>query len=207
MSCGGYTNVSDIFASALWSMDAMINMAAVGIERWNFHGGPNGPYSAIAYNDPKNPAADVVTVRPMFYGLWAFSAATGHGSVLYETKVTSSNGFIKGYAVKDATGTWRVILIHKDPTTSGGSDSASVTIVPPVSLKGAATVVRLSPGPRGIYANDADPITFGGQTFLGTPNGLPSGTPSSESVTPNGDGAYVLTLPLASAAIVTLPAA
>ncbi len=39
-ACGGQYNISNTFAATLWSTDAMLNMATVGISRWNFHGQP-----------------------------------------------------------------------------------------------------------------------------------------------------------------------
>ena len=43
ISCGGFAGVSDVWGAALWVVDTLFNMAAVGIERWNFHGMPGGP--------------------------------------------------------------------------------------------------------------------------------------------------------------------
>lgn len=40
MSCGGQKGVSDAFASALWSIDALFTFASYGVTRWNFHGCP-----------------------------------------------------------------------------------------------------------------------------------------------------------------------
>jgi hypothetical protein len=125
--------------------------------------------------------------------------------VLHEAAVKTSNPLIKGWALRDSAGAWRVVLLHKDPSPDAPS-SATVTVVPPVALSGAATVTRLSGGPRGINATDTDAITFGGLTYLGTPDGTPSGAPATESVPVNADGSYTVTLPRASGAIVALPA-
>ena len=38
ISCGGQLNISNTFAATLWSTDAMLNVASVGVSRWNFHG-------------------------------------------------------------------------------------------------------------------------------------------------------------------------
>ena len=88
--------------AGLWAVDAMLHAAAVGVGRFNFHGGPTGPYAAVAYADVK---ADVPEVRPLFYGLLAFARSTANDSVLMEVKnVTGNNPFIKAWAVKVRVG-------------------------------------------------------------------------------------------------------
>lgn len=207
VSCGGYTGVSDVFGAALWAMDTLINQASIGVERWNFHGSQGNPYAAIMYPDTTN---DTPRVLPLYYGLWAFSAATANHSVLHKVQLTTTNPFVKAYAVRadDGNGAWRVVLLHKDPSSTSPA-SATVTIVPPsgVTLTGAATLSRLAPGPRGINATADDAITWQGQTLFGSPDGSPQGPVSTESVPQGSDGSYVVTLPRASAAVLTLPAA
>ena len=97
-SCGGYSTVSDVLGAALWAVDVLFHVAAVGVERWNFHGGPKGPYAAIAYSDV---STDVPDVRPLYYGLLTFASATANDSVIYAVKnVTGNNPLIKAWAVK-----------------------------------------------------------------------------------------------------------
>ena len=201
VSCGGASGVSDVWASALWAIDVLFSVATVGIQRWSFHGMPKGAYSSI---DFPSGSSDVAQVRPIFYGLWAFATAAGHGSTIREVQVAhSTNGFIKCWSVTDASGAARVVVLHKDPAAT---QSASVTITPASALSGAATLVRGLPGKNGIASAWDDSISFGGLTFSTTTDGTPAGTPTSEPVAASG-GAYTFALPAASFAILTLPTA
>ena len=169
ISCGGAYNLSDVGASALWALDTLFNVAAVGVERWNFHGGPDGAYAAVAYDDI---TVDMPDVRPMYYGLRAFAEATASNSVLYSVKnVTGNNGFIKAWAVTDDARATRVIVLHKDYRI--GSTNASITIVPVNGgdRGGTAVLTRLDMGPKGVNATSRDGITIGGQTFTGSTDG------------------------------------
>ena len=47
VACGGQWNVSDTMAAALWAIDTVLEHAAVDVQRWHFHMGPTGAYSAI----------------------------------------------------------------------------------------------------------------------------------------------------------------
>lgn len=143
----------------------------------------------------------------MFYGLWAFAAATANDSVVIDVDtLASTSTYLKAWAVTDATGASRVVLLHKDPAP-GAPTNATITVMPPSPLTGAATLTRLLPNdPAGIRANASAPITWGGRTFRGTPDGTPSGEAVMESVAPNAAGAYVVELPRGSAAMLALPA-
>ena len=117
--------VSDVWASSLWALDILFGMASVGVQRWNFHGMPGGPYAV--FNFP-NPSTEEVEVRPIFYGLLAFSAAAGGASVITNvTTVASTNPFIKCWCVVDSGNRARVVLIHKDMNATA---NATVTVVP-----------------------------------------------------------------------------
>lgn len=49
VSGGGMSGVSDVYSATLWSADVMLNMASVGVARWNWHGEPAGWYSIVWY--------------------------------------------------------------------------------------------------------------------------------------------------------------
>ena len=140
-SCGGKTGVSDVFAAALWAVDVLFNAAAAGAQRWNFHGGPRGPYAPLVYADA---SVDTVEVRPLFYALWAFSNVTANDAVLHVIRTNAnSNNYIKAWSCKDSLGFTRVVIVHKDPTASG---NATITIEPPSRLNGIAQLTRLTAG-------------------------------------------------------------
>ena len=204
VSCGGTTGVSDRWAAAVWAVDVLFNVAAVGISRWHFHGMPGGPYATIAWGDV---ATDVATVRPLFYGQLVFSTAVaGDAELQRVTTVHTTNAFIKAWAVRTAAGLWRVVLIHKDP--AAGLSNATVTIVPAGgALAGDATLVRALPGAAGLESSATDAISFGGLSWATTTDGRPAGSPTSERVAASGGGDFTFELPPASMAILTLPAA
>ena len=202
VSCGGTTGVSDVWAAAVWAVDVLFNMAAVGVSRWNFHGMPKGPYATAVWNDV---SADSVEVRPLFYGMLVFTAAASGGAVLQTvTTVASSNPFIKCWAVRTAAGEWRAVVLHKDPAAASGAN-ATITIAPPARLAGDATLLRALPGPAGLSSKATDPISWRGLSYATTSDGNPAGTPTSERVAANGAGQFVFELPPASMAVLTLP--
>lgn len=64
---GGKPGVSDTFASALWGVDLMYQLASVGGMGINFHGGGYGWYTPIA-GTPQNG----FLARPIYYGMLLF---------------------------------------------------------------------------------------------------------------------------------------
>lgn len=204
ISCGGEYGISDTFAATLWSVDSLFAHAAAGITRWNYHGCTGGAYTAIAYEDK---TADVPTVNPLYYGIWAFTVATQKDSVVYNASITSTtNPYVKVWSTQDASGIWRVTVIHKDVNATS---PAQVTIAPPASSPaaaavqfGAASLVRLAPSSGSVFSTNG--LSFGGLTFDGTTTGKPSGTPVSEPVPENGRGGYTFNVQPTSVVIFTL---
>jgi hypothetical protein len=202
VSCGGAEGVSNVWASALWALDVLFSMAAVGVQRWNFHGMPGGPYAVFSFPDA---AAEDVQVRPIFYGLLAFAGAVGQRGVLRNvTTVASTNPFIKCWSVAAAGGATRVVLIHKDMNAAA---NATVTVVPAAAAAGDAVLVRgLPDAAKGVHSEWNDGISFEGLSYATTVNGRPAGTRASESVPPGSGGEFTLHLPPGSFAMLTLPA-
>lgn len=66
----GTAGVSDSFASALWAIDLMGELAADGVAGVNFHSGGHASYSPI-----QTARGAVIAVKPEFYGLWLFARA------------------------------------------------------------------------------------------------------------------------------------
>eukprot|EP00041_Stephanoeca_diplocostata_P032809 m.1062510 g.1062510 ORF g.1062510 m.1062510 type:complete len:503 (-) comp24215_c0_seq18:1654-3162(-) len=97
-SCGGQEGVSDTFTATLWSLDFLSALSKTGVRGMNFHGGPAGPYSAIAFS-----ANGTVDVRPLYYGLLAFTELTCNHS--HWVSATVSNSAPAGSDPTCATGT------------------------------------------------------------------------------------------------------
>jgi hypothetical protein len=107
---GGKHGVSDAFASALWSIDFMFDVAQAGGQGVNFHGSfTANNYSAIVY-DKKS---QHYVPAPLYYGMLCFSRVAGGQLVGVETK-TSANFSVRGVQGKD--GKLRLVLLNKDLT-------------------------------------------------------------------------------------------
>ena len=86
---GGKTGVSDTFASALWAVDYVLQLASVGYVGVNFHGGGNGIYTPIA-GEP----GTGFSARPLYYGL----LMAGQFSGLDLVRVDFDNGGVNATA-------------------------------------------------------------------------------------------------------------
>lgn len=197
VNCGGRANVSDVFASALWAVDILFEMGAVGVSQVNFHGGPNARdrYTAISFDALPS---TVPHVRPLFYGMWAAATAAANSATPLAATVHSTNAAVKVHALRDSAGVERVVVVHKDFDAAAGP--ATVTVVPSTAARGrgAGSLVRLVAPGNDVLAKNG--ITFAGQTFDGSINGEPVGTHVEESV-PVVGGSYVFSLPPLSVAI------
>ena len=107
---GGASGVSNSYASSLWVIDHLFNIALGGGVGANFHGGGNGTgYTPIANSD-----GVVVEARPEYYGMKLFTLA-GTGTLL-GTTVSASSLNVTAYAVKSPTGGLNLIVVNKDST-------------------------------------------------------------------------------------------
>lgn len=197
VACGGESNVSDVFAATLWSVDTLFVHASASVQRWNFHGCPEGAYTAIAYNQSEQ---DVPDVRPLYYGMLAFTMATRLQAALLEAAVTTSNELIKAHASVNDAGDFVVTLIHKDVAAKV---SASVEIsLPAEAGTGAGSLIRVAPDSGSPFAHHG--IKIAGQTFDGSTDGRPVGTFSPEAVARSSDGSYAFALAPGTIAIFVL---
>jgi hypothetical protein len=194
ISCGGETGVSDIFASALWSIDQLFEFANVGVDGVNIHTANGGGYALFEFNSTtKNGTTSfsLESVRPEYYGLLFFQQATAnHSKLLPVTLSTKAN--LKAWATVDSNGVVRVALINKDQTATG---------VVNVALAGFGTgaVTRLSASSYQATKG----ITLAGQTFDGSTDGTITGGAVSETANPVG-GVYSIAVPPISAVLLTI---
>jgi hypothetical protein len=107
---GGANGVSDSYASALWVIDHLFNIAIGGGTGANLHGGGDGDgYTPIADNN-----GVVVEARPEYYGALLFALA-GPGSVL-QTSVAAAALNVTGYAIRSGGGGVSIVVVNKDST-------------------------------------------------------------------------------------------
>jgi hypothetical protein len=193
VSCGADTAVSRTFASALWALDALFEMARIGVDGVNIHTFPGAGYALFDFSrvNGKWRAA----VAPEYYGLLMFTQAAPPGSQLLRVAGVHT-GPAKIWATRASDGQIRVVLINKDA-------SHQLVAVLRVPMTGTATLERLEA--PGITA--AENVTLGGRGFGSwSDSGLLRGPPRPTSLTTT-DGTLVVNVPGGSAALLTLPRA
>ena len=192
VSCGGAPGISNAFVSALWALDATFQMARVGVDGVNFHTFPKATYELFNFTHRHGEWSGYVA--PEYYGLLMFAQAAPAGSHLLHT--SGSLGKVRSWATRAPDGTIHVVLIN-DYTAQ--SRTIAVRIA---GATAAATLERLRA--PGIQARTG--VTLGGQSFgTHTTTGALTGRSANVTVKPV-NGAYVIQVPKASAAMLTLPA-
>jgi len=190
VSCGRAPGVSNAFVSALWVLDAVFRMARIGVDGVNIHTYPNAPYELFTFTRQAGRWSG--SVAPEYYGLEMFAQAAPAGAHLLNT--SGALGNVRSWATRAPDGTIHVVLIN-DYTAQ--SRTVDVRIA---GARGAAALERLeAPGLHSLTG-----VTIGGQSFgSSTDTGLLSGPSTIASVEP-AHGTYVVRLPPASAAMLTL---
>ena len=185
-SGGGKQGVSDTFASALWCLDFMFNVAAHGGSGVNMETDINQLGFISHYSPIVHDAAGVCAARPEYYALLAFSLA-GHGS-LFKTNVAGAEEInLTAYATGDPGHIRFLTVINKDLTR----DAAIECAVPAESKS--VHVLRLVA---------ASPDAKAGVTFAGAAVGSDgSWTPESGEAAPAADGVVHISIPHATAAV------
>jgi Glycosyl hydrolase family 79 C-terminal beta domain len=190
VSCGNAPGVANAFVSALWALDASFQMARVGVDGVNFHTYPKAPYALFTFKHAHGKWQGYVA--PEYYGLLMFAQAAPAGSSLL--RLSGSLGDVHAWATRAPDGTVHIVLINED---TARSHSVAIRIA---GAAGPATLERLRA--PGVGARTG--VTLGGQTFgTATTTGTETGRPALATVTP-GNGAYAVTVPKASAAMLTL---
>jgi hypothetical protein len=189
-SCGTAPGISDAFISSLWALDAVFQMARVGVDGVNLHTYPGATYALFSFTHRNGGWSGFVA--PEYYGLQMFAQAAPAGTRLLD--VSGALGKVRPWATREANGTVHVVLINEYTT-----QSRTVSVRIP-GIHGTATLTRLLG--TGISARTG--VTLGGQTYgSATTTGTLSGHSALVQVRKTGSG-YVVTLPRASAAMLTI---
>ncbi len=193
VSCNGRAGVSDTMASALWAVDALFAIAAARVDGVNLHSYPdsvNGLFDFTRTNGQWS-----AEVHPLYYGALLFAQAAPAGSRLLTLTTSAATG-IRTWATAGPGRRLRVVLIDD---RLGAAVRALVT-VPAGFGSGPATLERLSAPSASATAG----VTLGGQSFgAATDTGILAAPVTAD--VPARSGAYAVTLPPASAALLTLP--
>jgi hypothetical protein len=188
-SCRGRFGLSDAQASALWALDTLFNLAAVGVDGVNIHTLPGAAYEPFTFTHRGSTWS--AFVHPIYYGLMMFAQAFPPGAQLLP--VTAPAGNVKVWATLGSDGHTRVVLINKQ-------DAGPLQVS--VQLAGAqtdATALAL----QAPSLSSVSGVTLGGQTFgQSTTTGTLPGALQTTTVSSQG-GSYSVELPPASALLLT----
>jgi hypothetical protein len=188
-ACSGAKGVSNTFASALWALDTLFNMASAGVDGVNFHTLPHAGYELFTFKRVKGTWE--AFVHPEYYGMLLFGQAAPPGSRLLP--VSAPSGPVKIWATQATGGQVHVVVINKSLTTGENVQ---------LSVPNASTAsVDWLQAPS---AASTSGVTLGGQRFGSeTTTGLLS-APKTGSL-PSLLGSYTIDVPPASAVMLTQP--
>jgi hypothetical protein len=200
VACHGKAGVSDSFAAALWGLDALFTLARAGLVRVNVHiydlersPGYYNPIVSTATRSSTGAWAYTTRVRPLYYAMLLFRNAVGRWFL--PATISGARANIKAYAVGDGASV-RVFLLNKDLRAGG-----PVVIAPSRAL-GVATVTVL----RAPALSATTGTMLGSQAINPLTGLLPR--PHTRTIVPDSSGGtYTVTLPSASAVMVTMQSA
>jgi hypothetical protein len=190
VACAGKRGVSDTFASALWALDSLFELARAGVDGVNIHTLPGARYQPFAVFHAGG--RWVAIVRPEYYGLLMFARAAPLGSRLLPINAMAGSP-VKIWATLGPDERVRFVLINK-------SASSSQVLLRVPGFAGAATVEQLVAPSLAATSG----VTLGGQSFgQVTPTGTLSGPPMATVLHPV-FGLYAVSVPAATATMLTL---
>ncbi len=189
VTCGGSPSFSKTFGPSLWALNILPLYAEAGAVGVNFQ---TRPYTAQNLIQPHEEAAGwQVQVQPEYYGMLAFAQLTPPGSHLLRVSTTPVG--LYAWAVRTPKGQTHVVVTNVTARPGAVAINAA-------GAGGPATVEALRAGSGGLNATGG--VTLGGQRLSSTTGAL-TGKLVTRTVH-SAHGEYHLTIPAASAAIVTL---
>lgn len=198
VSCGGARGVSNTFASALWVLDTLFNMARVGVDGVNIHTFHKAIYEPFAVSERAGRWS--AQVKPLYYGLLMFAQAAPPGARLLPAAYRGP-ATLRVWSTRGRDGRTRVVLINDSRRRS-----VTVAVRAPDTAAGAATIGATGIRLRAPHANASAGVSLGGQSFgASTDTGALSGAARSFTLRPV-QGSFVVRLPPASATLVAIGA-
>jgi hypothetical protein len=195
VSCGGARGVSDTFASSLWGLDTLFHMVRSGIDGVNVHTFHSAVYAPFAVAHSSHGWSG--EVKPLYYGMLMFARAAPPGSRLLALRYRARRhpAALRVWATRDRSGRVRVAMLN-----DSSRRAATVAVKVPGGA-GTADLDRL----EAPHINSRSGVTIAGQSFGGrTATGELAGSPRAAVVTRTA-GRFVVRLPAASAALLTVP--
>lgn len=195
-SCGGMAGVSNGFASAVWGLDYMFNVAKVGYDHINFHfsyrkgGSAYNPVQTFGWKVGNKEHYRNVA-QPLYYAMYMF-AKNASGEHLLPASITTKSHITSFATTSCSSCAVHVFVINEDGKASGPVD---------VHLSGTAgTASLLLLKARSLESLAAD-VHYGGRQFDSEGH---IQAPETTSIKPGAKGDYRFTLPNASAAVLTI---
>jgi hypothetical protein len=189
VACGGKVGVSDTMAASLWALDTLFSMARAGVDGVNLHTFQKAAYELFHFSHVSGHWQGIVA--PEYYGLALFAQAAPPHARLLLVRHAGSHA-IRAWATRAPDGAVRVLLINDS------LHGAHTVVVRPPPGAATATLIRL----RGASAAARTGVTLGGASF--GPDTGRLGTMHPASVRVSLGGTLRITMPAASAALVTL---
>ncbi len=196
-SHSGQNGLSNAFASALWVLDTLFNLASVRVDGVNIHSLPHARYELFSFSHPRRRPWSAF-VHPEYYGMLMFSQAFPSGAQLLPVTAPASPVKVWATTAPGTTGSGaasvtRVVLINKDVTAS---QDVQVQ-VPGAGARPASVEWLQAPSVTSLSG-----VTLGGRSFgTSTKTGV-LGAPQTQAISATG-GIYSVTLPPASAVMLT----
>jgi hypothetical protein len=190
VACRGKAGVSNTFASSLWVLDTLFNLASVGVDGVNIHTLPDSAYQPFTFKHVGG--IWYADVHPLYYGLLAFSQAFPAGARLLN--VSAPEGPLKVWATQTPHGATQVVLINKSP-----SHAYLVQLTLPAGI-GPLTGEALT-APK---LASTTGVELGGETFgPWSASGLLPSNPAPPLILGSPSGAYSVRVPARSALLLS----
>jgi hypothetical protein len=190
VSCGNGYGTANVFGSALWALDALFQMARVGVDGVNIHTAPLYPDRLFTVKRVKSRWQ--AAVAPEYYGLLMFAQAAPAGSHLL--RVSGTTGKLSAWATRAPGGQIHVVLINDDTL------HPQRLVVRVLRASGTGRLERLqAPSVHATHGVTLGGRSFGARTRTGV---LPQ--PSRGLVLGSRGGGYAVQMPAASAAMLTV---
>jgi hypothetical protein len=196
-SCGGMAGVSNAFASALWGLEYMFDVAHDGYSSIEFHfsyrqgGSAYNPVQVFGWQGSDNQRHYRNVAQPLYYAMYLFAQGASGEHLLPAAIETRAP--IRTFATTACAGCdVHIFLINEEPS---GVARVRMRLRPPA--RKASLLLLQAPGLAALVPE----VRYGGQQF-DTHGHIAA--PESISVSPTADGDYTLTLPSPSTGLLTV---